>query len=146
MVSSDAAVPLADAAVVAPVADAALAVQVAVDAAVVVDAARAPVAAAQAPLDAAPVEHHVEHKNPPAELSGMKPAEAFAACGNPGVLAANPVICTIAACKAKDLAKARKWLTTVPAGKRSSVTSACPALAPKDDDEACKKNPLACQH
>jgi serine/threonine protein kinase len=139
MVSSDAAVALADAAVAAPVADAALAVPVAVDAAVVVDAA-------PAPMDAAPVEHHVEHKNPPAELSGMKPAEAFAACGNAGVLAANPVICTIAACKVKDLTKAKKWLTTVPSGKRSSVTSACPALAPKDDDEACKKNPLACQH
>jgi hypothetical protein len=62
------------------------------------------------------------------------------------VFAANPVTCTVAACKAKDLAKAKKWLASVPAGKRGTVTSACPALAPPADNEACKKNPLACQH
>jgi serine/threonine protein kinase len=143
MVSSDAA-PLA---VIDPPAPGdAAAAMVPADAAVMAPAdARAPVGPRQVvSADAAPAEH-VEHHAAPKELAAMKPTEAVAACATPGVLAANAVTCTLAACKAKDLGKARKWLASVPASKRAAVTSACPALAPPADD-ACKKNPLACQH
>jgi hypothetical protein len=61
------------------------------------------------------------------------------------VFAANEVTCTLAACKAHELSKAKRWLASVPAGKRTSVTAACPALAPAPDDD-CKKHPLTCQH
>jgi serine/threonine protein kinase len=96
---------------------------VVVDAAVVVPVA-VDAAVAAPPVDAAPVvvEHPVKKPTqPPEELA-------------------------IAACHAHDLAKAKKLLATVPSSKRASVIAACPALAPKHDDEDCKHNPLACQH
>ena len=81
------------------------------------------------------------------DVSLMKPAEAVNACATSGVLASNPVTCTVAACRAHELAKAKRWFASVPAGKRATVTAACPALAPKhDESEACKRDPLACQH
>jgi serine/threonine protein kinase len=106
------------------------------------------------PVDAAavavPVEHHtVEHEHhaaaPPKDLAAMKPADAVAACASSAVFGANEVTCTLAACKAHELSKAKRWLASVPAGKRTSVTAACPALAPAPDDD-CKKHPLTCQH
>jgi hypothetical protein len=124
---------------------------VAVDAAVpmAVDA-EIPVAVdAAAPAVDAPVkaEHHPE-KKPPEDLAAMKPAEAVTACAaSTSLFAANPVTCTVAACKAHELSRAKRWLASVPSAKRGSVTSACPALAPKvDNSEACKRDPLACQH
>jgi hypothetical protein len=132
------AAPPIDAAVAPPPVDAAIVAPPPVDAAVV-DAA------------VAPVEHHtVEHEHhttaPPKDLAAMKPAEAVAACANSAVFSANEVTCTLAACRAHELSKAKRWLASVPAGKRGSVTAACPALAPPVVDDDCKKHPLTCQH
>jgi hypothetical protein len=130
-----------------------------------VDAAAPPVehvappvdaAAVTRPVDAAaiaPVEHHVaehhteEHHSaaPPKDLAAMKPTEAVAACASTAVFSANEVTCTLAACKAHELSRAKRWLASVPASKRASVTAACPALAPPAEDD-CKKHPLTCQH
>jgi serine/threonine protein kinase len=136
MVSIDAALPAA-------AVDAA--VPMAIDAApVVIDAAAVVIDAAAPP----PIEHHAPVRKPPEDVTAMKPADAMTVCaGSPSVLAANPVTCTIAACKAHDLPRAKHWLASVPSAKKSSVTSACPALAPKvDTSDACKHDPLACQH
>ena len=139
-----------DAAAAVVIDAAAPAVVVAIDAAVpvAVDAAVPPADAAAHAVETAPVEHHPVVKKPPEDITAMKPGDAVAACaGSASVLAGNPVTCTVAACHAHDLARAKKWLASVPAAKRPSVTSACPALAPKkDDSEACKHDPLACQH
>jgi serine/threonine protein kinase len=151
MVSSDAAQIAPPVAQIAPPVDAAVA-----HAAPPVDAAAVtrPVdAVAVVAVDAPPVEHHVaehhteEHHSaaPPKDLAAMKPAEAVAACATSAVFAANEVTCTVAACKAHELSRARRWLASVPASKRGSVTAACPALAPPAEDD-CKKHPLTCQH
>jgi serine/threonine protein kinase len=125
---------------------------VAVDAAVPMAAdAEVPVvvdAAAPVAIDATEKAEHHPTKKPPEDLAAMKPADAVTACAaSTSLFAANPVTCTVAACKAHELSRAKRWLASVPSAKRGSVTSACPALAPKvDNSEACKRDPLACQH
>lgn len=144
MVSIDA--PAAEVAIDAAVPAAVdAAVPAAVDARVAIDAAAAPPRAVDA---AAPVEHHPTVRKPPEDVTSMKPADAMAACAaSTAVFTGNPVTCTVAACKAHDMPRAKRWFATVPAAKKGSVTAACPALAPKiDTSEACKHDPLACQH
>ncbi len=97
---------------------------------------------AAVPVDAAPVpeklpEKHVHHVDKaPEELT-------LASCNSASVLAGNPLSCTLLACRNKELAKAKKWLSSVPAARRKDVLSACPSLAPQPD---CKHDPMACQH
>ena len=127
----------------APVIDAYVAPPV--DAAVVVDAAEPPpvdaVAAVVAPdaavvVDAPAVEKKPRHADKPADELTL------ATCSTASVLAANPLSCTLLACRSKDLARAKKWLPLVPAARRKDVLGVCPSLAQPD----CKHDPMACQH
>ena len=113
---------------VAPPADAA----VPVDAPVPVDAEDIDAAVM---IDAAVVEKH-HHAAPPSD------EPTLATCNTASVFAANPLSCTLLACRNKELAKAKKWLASVPAARRKDVLLACPALAGPD----CKHEPMACQH
>jgi serine/threonine protein kinase len=143
----DAAIPI-DAAVPHTV-DAAVAI-----AAVPIDAAAPPPVDADVPPAVATadehhvVEHHVvkHHVAQATDIAEMKPAAAVAACtGSAAVLAANQITCAISACRAKDMAHAKKWLAAMPASKRTAVITACPALAPNDENsDECKRDPLAC--
>jgi hypothetical protein len=68
----------------------------------------------------------------------------FAACAaSSKTVAANATTCTLAACKAKDSAKAKKWFTSVPASKRAAVQKECGSVLPSDP---CNGDYLNCQH
>lgn len=108
-----------------------------IDAAVPVDAIEVDAAEPAVVVDAAVVEKHHHVETAPV---GEEPT--LAGCSTPAVLAANPLSCTLLACRNKELAKAKKWLATVPAAHRKDVLSACPSLAAPD----CKHDPMACQH
>jgi len=66
------------------------------------------------------------------------------------IVALNSTACTLAACKQKDAAKAKKWLPSVGSAKRASVIKECDGVLPADKPvsatDACKRDPLACQH
>jgi eukaryotic-like serine/threonine-protein kinase len=82
--------------------------------------------------------------------------EVVSACSSSTkVVAQSSTTCTVAACKVKDTAKARRWFGNVTAAKRAAVVKACdgialepatahPKVEPKIDP--CKRDPLACQH
>jgi len=152
MTSLDAAAaPVVAPAVVVDAATPVVAPAVVVDAAAPAVVVDAHVAVAQVAVDAhVAVDTHpavAESPKKPEDVSLMKPAEAVTACGTAAVLAGNPVTCTVAACRAHELSKAKRWFASVPAAKRASVTAACPALAPKhDESDECKRDKLACQH
>jgi hypothetical protein len=90
-------------------------------------------------------------------------ADAVAECNaSPRTVAQNATTCTVAACKAHEGSKAKRWLGTVAAAKRSAVIHDCggvlaseaapPAQPPqppqqkKTPDNPCARDPLACQH
>jgi serine/threonine protein kinase len=77
--------------------------------------------------------------------------------GSSKVAAASAVMCTIAACRAKQTAKAKKWFDKVGGAKKSSVIKDCDGVLAaekppeKDKDkppaeDPCKADPMACQH
>ena len=78
-------------------------------------------------------------------------AEVVAACNaSKTTLAANATSCTVAACKQREVSKARRWFGSVAAGKRANVRLECGTILPADKppaaDDECKRDPLACQH
>ncbi len=67
------------------------------------------------------------------------------------------VLCTLAACRSDDEARAKQWLARVPTSKRSAVQEECKDaglddLAPikakprPDPSKDCERDPMACQH
>ena len=72
----------------------------------------------------------------------------------PSLVAANAASCTVAACKAKQPAKAKRWFSQVGAAKKRAVVEDCdgvlvadkPADKPAAADDVCKRDPMACQH
>jgi hypothetical protein len=85
-------------------------------------------------------------------------ADAVAECNaSPRTVAQNATTCTVAACKAHESSKAKRWFGTVPAAKRSAVVHDCggvlaaevqppPVQQKKTPDNPCARDPLACQH
>ena len=121
--------------------------------AVVVDAA--PARAPDAAIVAA--ETHVERPSPADALAKAIDdgdySEAVALCVKTASLARSS--CTLAACRAHDLAHARRWFTA--AGSKPSLAAACKAAgtvvepakdaAPKEGPKKdCDADPMACQH
>jgi hypothetical protein len=64
------------------------------------------------------------------------------------VVAQNAVTCTVAACKAKQAAKAKKWFAQVVSAKKQAVQHDCDGVLPSDKPavDPCKADPMACQH
>ncbi len=121
-----------------------------------VDAAPIPVAVVE-PADAAvPVAPVVEEQPaPPTDIATLykdhKYADVVTACNaSKTALAANATACTVAACKQREVSKARRWFGSVAAAKRANVRLECgtilPAEKPPAVDDECKRDPLACQH
>jgi hypothetical protein len=85
----------------------------------------------------------------PALFKAAKYSDVIKECTSSKTLTANPTTCTVAACKVKDKDKAKKFLAAVSSGKRASVIKDCGGVLPADkvsNDDACKRDPLACQH
>jgi hypothetical protein len=82
--------------------------------------------------------------------------EAVSQCSSSSkVVASNSTVCTMAACKAKDAAKAKKWLGSVSSAKRASVIKDCGGVLPAEGGgssgtsaptDKCKGDWLNCQH
>jgi hypothetical protein len=86
--------------------------------------------------------------------------EVVAACSSAAtVVALNATACTVAACKAKQPAKARRWFAQVGAAKKTAVIKDCDGMLAADKpaadkpatdkpvaDDVCKRDPMACQH
>jgi serine/threonine protein kinase len=112
--------------------------------------------------DAAPA---VEPPAPPPDpgtvltraMAAKRFTAAVAACSDGAVeITKHVATCAIAACKARDATKAKRWIQGVPAAKRAPIVAACRAskitleprrggattTQPKPD---CSKNPLDCQ-
>jgi hypothetical protein len=113
-----------------------------------VDAAPAPpVVAVPEPVDAAP-------PAPPDVATLYKDhqyADVVTACNaSKSTLATNVTACTVAACKEREVSKARRWFAGVAAAKRANVQRECGTILPADKpataDDECKRDPLACQH
>jgi len=70
------------------------------------------------------------------------------ACNASSTLAQNALVCTMAACKLKQLAKARRWFKQVPDAKKASIRDCdvSPPPPPPSGSDACKTDPMACQH
>jgi serine/threonine-protein kinase len=99
---------------------------------------------------------------PKPSLSSLFKADRFAdvvaECGaSSRTVAQNATTCTVAACKAHESSKAKRWFGSVSATKRSAVIKECggvlaaeaPAheqVHPKTTEDPCKRDPLACQH
>jgi hypothetical protein len=78
-------------------------------------------------------------------------AEAVAECAaSSRTLAANATTCTVAACRSREVTRAKRWLTSVAANKRAAVVKDCGGVLSSDSsraaDDPCKRDPLACQH
>jgi serine/threonine-protein kinase len=85
-------------------------------------------------------------------------ADAVAECNaSSKTVALNATTCTVAACKAHESSKAKRWFGNVGSAKRSAVVKECagvlpaetppaPATQQKTPDNPCKRDPLACQH
>ena len=135
------------------------------DAAVVVDAQIATVAR----RDAAPPTTDVDHTSPAerlaAQLDQGHNSDAVATCvANPALVGAAPVSCALAACRAHDAARAKKWYAAA-GNKKSSIVGACksagitletaptpPTGHDKDKEPQVHEpkkdctDPMACQH
>ena len=97
-------------------------------------------------------------KPPPARpdvaalLEAGRFADAVAACNaSTKTVALDATSCTVAACKARETAKAKRWFSSVGSAKRSAVVKACGGVLPaeshqKSSGDPCKRDPLACQH
>jgi eukaryotic-like serine/threonine-protein kinase len=135
------------------------------DAAMVVDAQ---IATAVHP-DAAPPTNDVDHTSPAerlaAQLDQGHNSDAVATCvANPALVGAAPVSCALAACRAHDAARAKKWYAAA-GNKKSSIIGACKSAGitlettppppppghdkdkepPHDPKKDCT-DPMACQH
>jgi serine/threonine protein kinase len=82
-----------------------------------------------------------------------KYSEVVATCGSATlVVSLNAPLCTVAACKAKQPAKAKRWFAQVSAAKKSAVIKDCDGVLPAAKDkppvpaDPCKTDPMACQH
>jgi serine/threonine protein kinase len=153
----DAAVAAVDEVAAEVVVDAAVATVNPPDAATVADATPD---AATAAIKPAPDDrqHRPRPPAPPpkpdlaALLKAGKADEVVSECAaSSRTLAANATTCTLAACKADDASKAKKWLASVSAGRRASVQKQCgdvlPRPAPPQPPDPCKSgNFLDCQH
>jgi len=107
--------------------DAAVVAEVVVDAAV---EEAVPVDAAVQVVTVVPDEPHPRPRPTPPPVAPVK--IDFAACAaSSKTVAANAATCTLAACKAKDSAKAKKWLASVPSSKRASVQKECGDVLPR---------------
>jgi serine/threonine protein kinase len=75
-------------------------------------------------------------------------ADAVAACSaSSRLVALNATACTLAACKTKHAAKAKKWFAQVGAAKKTSVLEDCDGVIAADKPKTdCKANPMACQY
>jgi len=110
-----------------------------------IDAYVAPPVDAAVPVDAEPIdaaEVVVDAAAPVVEKHHHSEELTLGSCNTSSIFAANPLSCTLLACRNKELAKAKKWLASVPAAHRKDVLAACPSLAGPD----CKHDPMACQH
>jgi serine/threonine-protein kinase len=113
-----------------------------------------PVVVAEAPAPVAPVDKPAPAADPPPPdvatlYKDHQYADVVSACNaSKATLAANATACTVAACKQREVSKARRWFASV-TSKRANVKRECgtilPAEKPAADDE-CKRDPLACQH
>ena len=150
-------------AVVAPVPDAEVVVAAAPDAGV--DARIEQVVHPDAAVDLSPAEKLA------GELDQGRNSDAVATCvANPALVGAAPVSCALAACRARDGVRAKKWYTAA-GNKKSSIIGACksagialetapppPVGHDKDKDKEKDKeppvhdpkkdctDPMACQH
>jgi eukaryotic-like serine/threonine-protein kinase len=137
----------------------------------------APVAAAAAPIveptvttpPPPPPAEPPPAKAPPREkpdlaslFKGGRYADAVAECNaSQRTVALNATTCTVAACKAHERSKAKRWFDSVGAAKRSAVVKDCGGVLPADaaapaqaapkapppkTDNPCRRDPLACQH
>jgi len=119
--------------------------------------------------DAGPPTADVDHRSPAERLAGQLDqghnSDAVATCvANPALVGAAPVSCALAACRAHDAARAKKWYAAA-GSKKSSIVGACKSAgitletaAPppppghdkdKDPSHDPKKDctdPMACQH
>ncbi|HEY5921777.1 MAG TPA: protein kinase [Kofleriaceae bacterium] len=103
-----------------------------------------------------PKESKDRKTEPKPDIAALFKADDFSTvvsvCSNASsrVLAANAPSCTIAACKAKQAAKAKKWFAQVGAAKKSDVLKSCDGVLaadkPAQGSELCKTDPMACQH
>lgn len=102
------------------------------------------------PIDAAPV---AVVETPPDVAVLYKEhqyADVVTACNaSKTTLAANASACTVAACKQREVSKARRWFASV-TSKRANVQRECGTILPVEKrptaDDECKRDPLACQH
>jgi len=113
-----------------------------------------PVVEAEPPPPQKPAETKVDV----AELFKAKSfADVVALCAaSKGELAQHTTVCTIAACKAKETSKARRWFASVSPGKRAGVVKECggvvqvekekPAADEGSAEDPCKRDFMACQH
>jgi hypothetical protein len=78
-----------------------------------------------------------------------------AACASSrSLLAQNATTCTLAACKTKQAARARRWFAQVASARKSATARQCDEVSletvSKPDkpapDDVCKRDPMACQH
>ena len=71
-------------------------------------------------------------------------------CGAGPVSAEHAPMCFLAACHAGNEARARKWISAVPAARREQLTTNCSQLGIdiRKPDKAvdCEADPMACQH
>jgi serine/threonine protein kinase len=128
----------------------------------IVDTAAPPAVAPATPDAAAIVTPPPPAADPGADLARAMTAgrfgDAVTACSaGAASVSANAITCAIAACRARDVAKARTWAQGVPAGKRGPITAACAKskialdpprtkpTKPAKVDRDCAKNPLDCQ-
>jgi serine/threonine-protein kinase len=106
----------------------------------------------QEPATAIDEKPHAEPKPDVAALyKEHQYADVVTACNaSKTTLAANATTCTVAACKQREVSKARRWFGSVAAAKRANVQRECGTILPADKpaiaDDECKRDPLACQH
>ena len=118
----------------------------------------APPAVTAPPIDAAPAELGTPGPVDPrgaiaAAVAGGRFDDAFAACSaNPAIADKGSVDCAVAACRAKNAAKARRWLQPIASAKRAPVVAACQAsrtalevARPRPNTIDCTKHPMDCQ-
>ncbi len=81
--------------------------------------------------------------------------DAVTACASSrSLLAQNAITCTLAACKMKQAARARRWFAQVASARKSATARQCDEVTlekpSKPDrpapDDVCKRDPMACQH
>jgi hypothetical protein len=80
-------------------------------------------------------------------------ADAVTECNaSSKTVAQNATTCTVAACKAHESSKAKRWFGNVSAAKRAAVVHECGGVLaaesapPAQPDNPCARDPLACQH